>query len=131
MLTDPIGDFFSRLRNGAKAGSEVVKVPYSKMKQGILEILKKEGFLIDFELEDKKSKKTLMAHLKFARNGTAVLENIRRVSKPGHRTYSSAPKTARIRGGIGFQILSTSKGLMTDKEAIQQKVGGEVVGEVW
>lgn len=132
MLTDPIGDFFSRLRNGAKARKESVIAPYSKLKEQILSILKNEGFLIDFEVEEKaKAGKNLVAHLKFQRSGDAVLENIRRISKPGHRIYSEAPKQARVRGGIGFQILSTSKGIMTDKSAVQQKVGGEVLGEVW
>lgn len=129
MLTDPLGDSFSRLRNGAKAGHETVRIPYSKIKEEVLLLLKKEGFLIDFEVEE--NKRTLAAHLKFEKSGTALLENIRRISKPGHRIYSPAPKSAKVRGGIGFQILSTSKGLMTDREALQQKIGGEILGEVW
>ena len=131
MLTDPLGDLFSRLRNGAKARREFVEVPYSKMKERILQVLKSEGYLTDVELGDKSGKKTLTAHLKFQRSGDAVLENIRRKSKPGHRVYSEAPKQALIRGGVGCQILSTSKGIMTDKEAVQSKIGGEVLGEVW
>jgi len=131
MLTDPLGDLFSRLRNGARARQEVVSVPYSKLKEGILKVLKSEGYLIDVDIEDKAGKKSLNAHLKFQKNGDAVLENIKRMSKPGHRLYSQAPKQARVRGGVGCQILSTSKGIMTDKQAIENRTGGEVLGEVW
>lgn len=132
MLTDPLGDFFTRLRNGAKARREEIKIPHSKLKERILELLKNEGFLIDYAIEDLgNGRKSLTAQLKFQRSGDAVLENIRRISKPGHRIYSEAPKAARVRGGIGFQILSTNRGVISDREAIKQKVGGEVLGEVW
>jgi len=132
MLTDPIGDFFTRLRNGAKARREEVRIPHSKLKERILDLLKNEGFLLDYNVEDSgKGRKALNARLKFQRSGEAVLENIRRISKPGHRIYSEAPKTARVHGGIGFQILSTNRGIMSDRDAIKQKIGGEVLGEVW
>jgi small subunit ribosomal protein S8 len=132
MLTDSIGDFFTRLRNGAKAGQEVVRAPHSKLKERVADLLKQEGFISDYTIEGtEKAKPWISVQLKYERTGQAVLENIRRISKPGHRVYAEAPKTALVRNGVGFRIYSTSHGVMTDKQAIEKKVGGEVLGEVW
>jgi small subunit ribosomal protein S8 len=131
-LTDPIGDCFGRLRNAAKAGQEEVKIPYSKIKESIVKLLQAEGYLIAYDVEEiSKAKKSISARLKYNRDGTAVLENIRRISRPGHRTYSQAPNQPKVRRGIGLQILSTNQGILTDKQAIERKVGGEVIGEVY
>lgn len=132
MLTDSIGDFFTRIRNAARAGQETVSVPHSKLKEQIAELLKKEGFVTSFEVEERSPKKKwLSLALKYQQNGEAVLENIRRISKPGHRVYGGAPKNAMVRNGVGFQIFSTSRGILTDKMAVEAKVGGEILGEVW
>lgn len=132
MLTDSIGDFFTRLRNGAKAGSAVVSVPHSRLKEQVAALLKQEGFIIGYDVEDRgNGKKWIGVQMKFQENGEPVLENIRRISKPGHRIYGKAPKVPAVRNGVGCRIISTSKGVLTDKTAIQQKVGGEILGEVW
>jgi small subunit ribosomal protein S8 len=132
MLTDPIGDCFGRLRNAAKAGQEEVKIPHSQMKEGIVRLLQNEGYLIGFEVEEaSKSKKTIIARIKYNRDGRAVLESIKRVSRPGHRVYAGVPSQPKVRRGIGLQILSTNQGIVSDKQAIEKKVGGEVLGEVY
>lgn len=129
---DSIGDGFTRIRNAAKARQESVKIPYSKMMESILGVLKKEGFLEDFNIDEStKSKKTLVAQIRYERSGAPVIEHIRRISKPGQRVYGATPSNVQLRSGLGFRILSTSKGIMTDRQALTQKVGGELVGEVW
>lgn len=132
MLTDPIGDCFGRLRNAAKAGQEEVKIPYSRMKEGIVRLLQAEGYVVSCDVEEiSKAKKSIVARLKYNRDGSAVLESIKRVSRPGHRVYAGAPNQPKVRRGIGLQILSTNQGIITDKQAIERKVGGEVLGEVY
>lgn len=129
---DTIADSFTRLRNAAKARLETVEMPYSKIVENVLEVLKEEGFVSEVAVQEKgKNRKSLVTKLRFERSGPAVLEHIRRISKPGHRVYSEAPQGDKIRNGLGFQILSTSKGVMTNRKAGAQKVGGEVLGEVW
>lgn len=133
MNTDPIADCFSRLRNAARARREFVEVPYSKMKESVLNLLREEGFLTDVVVETKADKhRSLKAYLKYATAGQSALEHIKRISKPGQRVYRPSPDvTSKIRGGLGLQILSTSKGVLTDAKASKLKVGGEVLGEVW
>jgi small subunit ribosomal protein S8 len=129
---DSIGDGFTRIRNAAKARRETVSIPYSKIMESILVVLKKEGFLADFNIEEAtKSKKSLVAQIRYERSGEPVIEHIRRISKPGQRVYGATPASTHLRSGLGFQILSTSKGVMTDRQASTQKVGGELLGEVW
>jgi len=132
MLTDPIGDCFGRLRNAAKAGQEEVKIPFSRMKESIVRLLQSEGYLLSCEVEEvSKTKKTIVARIKYNRDGSAVLESIKRVSRPGHRVYGGAPTHPKVRRGIGLQILSTNQGILTDKQAVERKVGGEILGEVY
>ncbi len=134
MRTDPIGDCFSRIRNGAKARIENVEIPYSRMKEELLNLLKREGYLTQVAVVESGAKKlkTLSVRIKYAgEGGKSVLEQIRRISKPGHRVYSRTPQGSKVRGGMGFQILSTSKGVLTDKQAVDKKVGGELLGEVY
>lgn len=129
---DSIGDGFTRIRNAAKARQELVTIPYSKMMANILDVLKKEGFLAEYNVDESvKHQKKLVARIRYERSGVAVLEHIRRISKPGHRVYGATPTNTKLRSGLGFQILSTSKGVMTDRQATLQKVGGELIGEVW
>ncbi len=136
MNTDPIADCFSRLRNGAKARKDLVNIPYSRMKEQILKLLKDEGFVSDVYTSDVPGRRStkrqqLVVRLKYESNGGSVLEHIRRVSKPGHRVYQSVPNQGSVRGGLGFRIYSTSKGILTDKQAHEMKTGGELLGEVW
>lgn len=132
MITDTIGDCFSRIRNAAKARQTVVLIPYSKLKESVVALLKGEGFVTDVSVkEESKGKKFLAVTLKFEDMNTPILEHIKRVSKPGHRIYGKVPGSKGVRDGLGFRILSTSKGVLTDRQAAQLKVGGEIIGEVW
>lgn len=130
-MTDPISDYLTRLRNALKAEKKSVDVPASKFKVAISEILKKTGFINDFsiiETEDKK--KYVSIKLKY-HNGDSVIEGLQRVSRPGIRRYVKFDELPRVKNGLGIVIVSTSKGLMTEKKAKELKVGGEVVCKVW
>jgi len=130
MFTDPIADMLTRLRNGAVAKKQDVTIPYSKLKHSLAEILKKEGYVADFKVVEGTFKE-LVVTLKYDSRGEAVIGGLKRVSKPGQRIYVPITKIPRVNGGLGVSILSTSKGLMTDKEARKQKFGGEVICQVW
>ena len=130
-LTDPIGDMISRIKNAQLRSSSKVKIPASKFRARILEVLKKEGFISDFKtLSDEKNKGTLAISLKY-NNGVPVIKQINRVSKPGRRIYASANSIPKIQNGLGVAIVSTSKGIMSDNEARTQKVGGEIICRVF
>ncbi len=129
MVTDPIADMLTRVRNAVRAKHETVDIPASKEKLQIAEILKKEGYIEGFEVKGEE-KKTITLTLKYVKNGQ-VISGIKRVSKPGLRVYAQADKLPRVLNGLGIAIISTSRGLMTDKEAKQQHIGGEVVAYVW
>ncbi len=137
MVIDSIGDCFTRLRNGSKARRESVEVPHSKVNEKILGLLKDEGFISEVSISDgiasgKKARhKVLVVKLKYESDQQPVLDHIRRVSKPGQRVYGKVPGSKGVREGLGFRILSTSKGILSDRQAVEQKVGGEIVGEVW
>lgn len=134
MMTDPIGDMLARIRNAAKARHEVARVPASKIKSAIAELLKAEGYISDYRTEkwgEGETKETLTIVLKFDREKDAAFQGMRRVSRPGRRVYVSHDDIPRVLSGLGTAILSTSRGLMTDKEARRQKVGGELLCEVW
>ncbi|MBN8554063.1 MAG: 30S ribosomal protein S8 [Deltaproteobacteria bacterium] len=132
MNSDPLSDCFTRLRNAAKARQDSVSIPYSKLKEQVLNLLRDEGFLTEISVsETAKHQKALVAQLKYDRTGSPALEHIRRISKPGHRIYGRAPTTSNVRSGLGFQIFTTSKGVMTSRQAIAQKAGGEILAEVW
>jgi small subunit ribosomal protein S8 len=126
---DPIADMLTRIRNGARALHPVVEVPYSRLKQNIADVLRREGFLADWSVVGDKVK-TLRLHLKY-RGKRCVIEGLRRVSKPGLRRYVGADEIPNVRGGIGIAILSTSEGVMTGYEARRKKLGGELLCYVW
>jgi small subunit ribosomal protein S8 len=127
MYTDPIADFLTRLRNGAKAGHAVVEVPSSKMKAEIARILMDQGFIKDFKVDENGPQGTLKVALKYDKaSKRSVIRGIDRVSRPGLRNYKSSTELPRVKNGLGIAIVSTSHGLMTDKEARTQNVGGEV-----
>lgn len=130
-MTDPIADFFARIRNAGNAGHDLVRVGHSQMKESIAHILKQEGFVSDVEVEKDGNRKNLVVHLRYEQGGKPMIHHLRRISKPGQRVYSRAPSKPNVRSGLGFHILSTSKGVMTDREAMEKKVGGELIAEIW
>jgi small subunit ribosomal protein S8 len=130
-MTDPIADMLTRLRNANSAYHETVSMPYSKLKAHICEILQQEGYIASFEVQDAEVGKTLMINLKFGPNRERSIAGIRRISKPGLRVYAKSTNLPRVLGGLGVAILSTSSGLLTDRQANKKGVGGEVLAYVW
>ncbi|QOR69970.1 30S ribosomal protein S8 [Ruania alkalisoli] len=130
-MTDPIADMLTRLRNANSAFHETVSMPYSKLKSHIAEILQAEGYISGWTVEDAEVGKTLSLQLKFGPNRERSLAGVRRVSKPGLRVYAKSTNLPRVLGGLGVAILSTSSGLLTDKQAAKKGVGGEVLAYVW
>ena len=130
-LVDPIGDMLTRIRNGQMRSLNKILIPFSKFRLKILEVLKKEGYIIDFYLDDKKDKiKSIIVVLKYF-EGEPVIKEIKRVSKPGRRVYSRAVSIPKVKNGLGLAILSTSKGVMSDSEAIKNNLGGEIICRVF
>jgi small subunit ribosomal protein S8 len=133
-MTDPIADMLTRLRNANQAYHDRVTMPYSKIKANIAEVLKAEGYIAAWavvEPEDGKVGKSLIVDLKYGTSRERSLAGIRRVSKPGLRVYAKAPELPRVLGGLGVAIISTSQGLLTDRQARKRGVGGEVLAYVW
>jgi small subunit ribosomal protein S8 len=130
-MTDPIADMLTRLRNANQAYHDQVRMPHSKLKVAIAEILKREGYISSFETEEASVGKALVIELKYGRNRERSIAGLRRVSKPGLRVYAKSTGIPRVLGGLGVAILSTSSGLLTDRQAAKQKVGGEVLAYVW
>lgn len=130
-MTDPIADMLTRLRNANAAFHETVSMPSSKLKLNIAEILEREGYIKGFSVEDAKVGKTLILDLKFGSNRERALAGIRRISKPGLRVYAKSNNLPKVLGGLGVAIISTSSGLLTDREAKDKGVGGEVLAYVW
>lgn len=131
MLTDPIADALTRLRNANAAGHEKVDVPSSGLKVEIMRVLKDEGFVSDYKVIDDQRQGILRVYLRYGPGNERVLRGIVRTSKPGLRVYAGARKLPRVLSGMGIAILSTSHGVMTDREARRQGVGGEVLCHVW
>ena len=131
MLTDPIADMLTRIRNANKALHEHATMPSSRMKVEIARLLKEEGYITDFHVDEGESFNTLTIQLKYGRNRDRVLTNLKRVSKPGRRVYARKDRLPRVLGGMGTAILSTSGGLITSKTAEERGVGGEVVCFIW
>ena len=131
MQTDPIADMLARIRNANKALHEEVRMPTSRMKESIARILVEEGYVRDLRIEKGESFDSLVIQLKFGRNRERVISGLRRVSRPGRRVYAKGDRLPRVLGGMGAAILSTSKGIMTGREARKQKIGGEVLCYVW
>ena len=133
-MTDPIADMLTRLRNANQAYHDAVTMPYSKLKQGVAEILKAEGYITSFEVAEDPTggvAKTLTITLKYGRQRERSIAGIRRISKPGLRVYAKSTNLPRVLGGLGVAILSTSSGLLTDRQANKKGVGGEVLAFVW
>jgi small subunit ribosomal protein S8 len=133
MLTDPIADMLTRIRNGVRVERPHVEVPTSKVKRGLADVLKREGYVWDWsEVEvDGSPVKQLRVELKYGPNGEQVIQEIKRISKPGRRVYSKAKDLKPVLGGMGIMIISTSTGVLSDREARQKNAGGEVICEVY
>ena len=130
-FTDPIGDMIARIRNGQMRKHNKIKMPASSFKGKILEILKREGYIVNYTLDRSDEKKIIfLIDLKY-NSGLPVISNIERISKPGRRFYSSAQTIPKIKNGLGLAIISTSKGVMTDIEARKAKVGGEIICKIF
>jgi small subunit ribosomal protein S8 len=131
MMTDPIADMLTRIRNAVRVEKPHVDMPLSKVKRGVAEVLKREGYIWDWEEVEAKPCNELRLHLKYGPNGERVIRRIRRISKPGRRIYSGFGALRPILGGLGICIISTSRGVISDREARQRKLGGEVLCEVY
>ena len=130
-MTDPVADLLTRIRNANSAHHDSVSLPASKLKAHIAEILKREGYISDFALADARVGQTLTITLKYGPNRERSIAGIKRVSKPGLRVYAKSTEIPKVLGGLGVAILSTSSGLLTDRQAEQKGVGGEVLAYVW
>lgn len=131
VVSDPIADLLTRIRNATTANHDRVEVPGSKMKKAIVQILKDEGFIRDFEWIDNGHQGVIRIYLKYGPNKSKVISGLRRISRPGLRVYAKRDQVPRVLGGLGVAILSTSKGVMTDKKARQEGLGGEVLCYIW
>lgn len=131
MMTDPIADMLTRIRNAVRVERATVEVPSSKVKRGLAEVLKREGFIWDWREVEAAPVPHLQLDLKYGPNGERLIRHIRRVSSPGRRVYSRSVRLRPVLGGLGICILSTSSGVVSDREARQRKLGGEVLCELW
>lgn len=131
MMTDPIADMLTRIRNAVRVERPFVDMPLSKVKRGLAEVLKREGYIWDWEQIDQEPAPVLRVHLKYGPNGEQVIRHLRRISKPGRRVYSRATHLKPVLNGLGICILSTSRGVLSDREARQRNIGGEILCEVW
>ena len=130
-MTDPIADMLTRLRNANSAYHDTVSMPSSKLKVNIAEMLKSEGYIAGYEVTDAEVGKTLTLSLKYGANRQRAIQGLRRISTPGLRVYAKSTNLPKVLGGLGVAILSTSSGLLTDKQAESRGVGGEVLAYVW
>jgi small subunit ribosomal protein S8 len=130
-MTDPIADMLTRLRNANSAYHEVVAMPHSKLKSHVAEILQQEGYIGGWRVEEAEVGKTLILQLKYGPNRERSIAGLRRVSKPGLRVYAKSTSLPKVLGGLGVAIISTSTGLLTDRQAAKRRVGGEVLAYVW
>ena len=130
-MTDPIADMLTRLRNANSAYHDTVSMPYSKLKGAISEILVREGYIENFDVDDAEVGKTLTLELKYGPTRERSIAGLRRVSKPGLRVYAKSTNLPQVLGGLGVAIISTSQGLLTDRQASEKGVGGEVLAYVW
>lgn len=131
VLSDPVSDFLTRLKNASNAGNESFTAPFSKMKAEIARILQEEGYIWNYETKTEGQFPEIEVKVKYSDAGEAVLHNVKRVSKPGLRQYVGADEIPRVLSGLGIAIISTSKGLMTGQKARKAKLGGEIIANVW
>ena len=131
MVTDPIADMLTRIRNANQMRDKEVEMPASKMKIEIARILKEEGFIVDYKVKKNNVQDILVLSLKYSENKERVISGLKRISKPGLRAYVKAEEVPKVLNGLGIAIISTSKGVMTDRDARKQSLGGEVLAYIW
>ncbi len=131
MMTDPIADMLTRIRNAIRIERPFVDIPASKVKVGIADVLQREGYIWDHELIEQQPQNILRIHLKYGPNGERVIQHIQRVSRPGRRQYAGVDELTDVLQGMGINVVSTSKGILSNREARQQRVGGEILCTVW
>ena len=131
VVSDPIADMLTRVRNANMAEKKIVSLPHSKIKSEVARLLKQEGFISDFSVDEDNGKSILNLFLKYTLEREPVIQGLRRISKPSCRRYANAEEVPRVLGGIGIAILSTSSGLMTDSEAREKNIGGEILCYIW
>ncbi|MBI1386868.1 MAG: 30S ribosomal protein S8 [bacterium] len=131
MSTDPIADLLTRIRNANTAGKEKVEIPSSKMKTAIVELMKREGYIRNYRVVEENGKPVIRVYLKYGPKGERIITKLHRVSRPSVRRYAGKDKLPRVIGGLGVSIISTPRGLMTDREARKQGIGGEIVCNIW
>ena len=131
MMTDPIADMLTRIRNASKVKLEKADIPSSKMKVEIARILKSEGFISNYKLVEDKIQDVLRVYLKYAEDGEPVIHGIERISRPGRRVYRNKEEIPKVLGGLGLAIVSTSKGVLAGHDAVKSGIGGEVLCQVW
>ncbi|PQO35540.1 30S ribosomal protein S8 [Blastopirellula marina] len=131
MMTDPIADMLTRIRNAVRVEHPHVEMPSSKVKQGVADVLKREGYIWDWEEVQAEPANQIRLELKYGPNGERVIQTIKRVSKPGRRIYAKSRDLRPVLDGLGISVISTSQGVISDREARQKNVGGEVLCEVW
>lgn len=131
IMTDPIADMLTRIRNALQQKHETVSMPVSKEKKAIAEILKEEGYITDYKVEGEGVHKNLTITLKYTEDKKKIISGLRRISKPGLRVYAQVDKLPRVLNGLGIAIISTSNGMMTDKNARKNHLGGEVIAYIW
>jgi small subunit ribosomal protein S8 len=131
MMTDPIADMLTRIRNGSMARHDRVEMPHSRLKEHVAGVMKAEGYLDDVRVSEGEEPKMLTLVLRYGRDRQSAIDGLRRVSTPGRRVYVRHDRLGRVCSGMGISILSTSRGVMTDREARKQRVGGELLCEVW
>ena len=131
MVTDPIADMLTRIRNANQMRDKEVEVPASKMKEEIANILKEEGFIVDYKIKKNDVQNIIVLNLKYTEKKERVITGLKRISKPGLRVYVKADEVPKVLNGLGIAILSTSKGVMTDKKARKENLGGEVLAYIW
>ena len=131
MMTDPIADMLTRIRNSIAVGHEQVEMPLSKLREGIAKILVVEGYIDRYETAGEGVHQNLILFLRYGPRRSPVIAGLRRVSRPGHRVYRQAGEIPRVQGGLGVAVVSTSQGLLADREARRRRLGGEILCEVW
>jgi small subunit ribosomal protein S8 len=131
MMTDPIADMLTRIRNAAMARHDRVEMPHSRLKEHVAGVMKSEGYLDDVRVSESDERRQLTLVLRYGRDRQSAIDGLRRVSTPGRRVYVPHDRIGRVCSGMGISILSTSRGVMTDREARRQRVGGELLCEVW
>lgn len=130
-MSDPMADMLTRIRNGVMAHFDSIEMPLSKLKVGVAKVLKEEGYINDYQVLDEGVQGTLKIDLKYGPNQEKVITGIKRISKPGLRQYNKADRIPKVMSGLGVAILTTSNGIISDREARRQNIGGEVLCEVW